>query len=554
MTTPEGQPLPVPSGFPVQWPDTAMEALHWSWDQMHHPHPKTPLSATFEAPAFAQGASLGFQQLQIPMDLRVLILNGYWYGASEFAEPSDSFPPPWWPNVEQEFVRRVPTMTQTWEQEYLPEVQAINQRLRDFDYGGASTQQLLDFIDEAYRMRVRAWELHMIVVLPVMGAASRFGELYEQLLGKPTRNEPFLMLQGFENKSVESGKALWELSRQALREPTLAKLIEETPAHRLPEALQATASGSELWAAFLRYLDSYGWRSDAFELADSAWAEDPAIPLATLQGMLKAPDDHHPALQEERCREERASLEQEAFARLDGHEGRPIFELLLRSSQQYVPIQENHNFYIDQMNTVLLRLPFLELGRRLAESGALSRPEDIFYLERDELQPASTQPPSSDWAARVLRRRADRERWAQVVPPRELGTPPASGTGGNPWNKLFFGERPEPSQDPKVITGIGASAGTVTATARVVHSLAEAGKLQPGDVLVCEMTLPAWTPLFASLSAVVADSGGVLSHCAIVAREYRIPCVVGTQVGTQQLKDGQRVTVDGAQGLVRING
>ena len=120
--------------------------------------------------------------------------------------------------------------------------------------------------------------------------------------------------------------------------------------------------------------------------------------------------------------------------------------------------------------------------------------------------------------------------------------------------KLFFGERREASRDPKVITGIGASAGTVTGTARVVRALSEAHKLLPGDVLVCEMTMPAWTPLFASVSAVVADSGGVLSHCAIVAREYRIPCVVGTQNGTQMLKDGQRVTVDGAQGIVRVEG
>ena len=124
----------------------------------------------------------------------------------------------------------------------------------------------------------------------------------------------------------------------------------------------------------------------------------------------------------------------------------------------------------------------------------------------------------------------------------------------NPITTAFFGKRPEASRDPKMINGIGASAGTVTAPARIVHTLAEAHKLQPGDVLICEMTMPAWTPLFATVAAVVADSGGVLSHCAIVAREYRIPCVVATQVGTQRLKDGQRITVDGAQGIVRIEG
>ena len=166
----------------------------------------------------------------------------------------------------------------------------------------------------------------------------------------------------------------------------------------------------------------------------------------------------------------------------------------------------------------------------------------------------ATKPAARDWAALVSERRAERERWAAVVPPRELGTQPPQAVRENPITAVFFGTPPEPSQDPKVINGIGASAGTVTATVRVVRSLSEAGKLQPGDVLVCEMTMPAWTPLFASVSAVVADSGGVLSHCAIVAREYRIPCVVGTRVGTQVLKDGQRITVDGAQGVVRIEG
>jgi pyruvate,water dikinase len=226
--------------------------------------------------------------------------------------------------------------------------------------------------------------------------------------------------------------------------------------------------------------------------------------------------------------------------------------MMLPVAQQYLPIQENHNFYIDQMNTVLQRWPLLELGRRLAAASAIAQPDEVFYLTYEELTPAANAPASRDWASLVEERRAERERWSAVVPPRELGTPPPEGSRDNPIMNAFFGRKPEASQDPKVINGIGASAGTVTATARIVHTLAEADKLQPGDILVCEMTMPAWTPLFATVKAVVADSGGVLSHCAIVAREYRIPCVVNTHIGTQVLKDGQTITVDGAQGIVRI--
>ena len=105
---------------------------------------------------------------------------------------------------------------------------------------------------------------------------------------------------------------------------------------------------------------------------------------------------------------------------------------------------------------------------------------------------------------------------------------------------------------PQWMHGTPGSAGVVRGTARVIHSLAEAGKLQPGDVLVTKMTTPPWTPLFATSVAVVTDTGGVLSHAAIVAREYRIPAVVGTGHATKTFHDGQILEVDGDAGMVRV--
>jgi phosphoenolpyruvate synthase/pyruvate phosphate dikinase len=102
------------------------------------------------------------------------------------------------------------------------------------------------------------------------------------------------------------------------------------------------------------------------------------------------------------------------------------------------------------------------------------------------------------------------------------------------------------------VRGLPGSAGRARGTARVIHSLAEAGKLQPGDVLVAIATEPPWTPLFAIASAVVTDSGGVLSHSAVVAREYRIPAVVGAGNATTTFKDGQLIEVDGNAGTVRV--
>src|SRR2546430_659745 len=104
-----------------------------------------------------------------------------------------------------------------------------------------------------------------------------------------------------------------------------------------------------------------------------------------------------------------------------------------------------------------------------------------------------------------------------------------------------------------VITGTPASSGVVSGRARVARSLSEACAAQPGEVLVCEMSLPTWTPLFTTVAAVVSDTGGVLSHCAIVAREHGIPCVVGTHVGTRPIEDGMQLTVDGSRGTVQIH-
>jgi pyruvate,water dikinase len=547
-------PIVPPENFPVEWPDPSYEAQFWTWDQMHQPHPLTPLTATYEVPAFAEGSSRGFRALRMPMELHTCVVNTYAYQSIQFTAETTGFPPPWWGDVEQEFASRLPGLHKAWQDTWLPEVTSINDRLRTFDYAHAPDAGLLAFIDEAHEMRKRAWDTHMQVVMPVMGAASRFAETYEQFLGKPDGHEPYLLLQGFENMSMESGKALWRVSRRALADPDVARTIAETPRERIAVELQRSEAGRAFWIQFEAYLHEYGWRSDAFELADPAWAEEPAIPLAALRDYLTAPDEADPAVQEQRCREEREELTRDCLERLDGHEGRPLFELLLGIAQQYLPVQEDHNFYIDQMNTVLLRLPLLEAGHRLAEAGAIGDRDDVFYLRYDELAPALTEPASRDWASLVSERRAERERWAAVVPPRELGTPLPEGVARNPVSGSFFGTAPERSKDPKVINGTGASAGVVTAPARVVRVLTEAYKLQPGDVLVCEMTMPAWTPLFATVSAVVADSGGILSHCAIVAREYRIPCVVGTHIGTQVLKDGQRITVDGAQGIVRIEG
>jgi pyruvate,water dikinase len=142
------------------------------------------------------------------------------------------------------------------------------------------------------------------------------------------------------------------------------------------------------------------------------------------------------------------------------------------------------------------------------------------------------------------------------MPPPALGAlpeaPPPNDTVGRTITKFFGLDAPDASEAGNVLHGLSGSSGKVRGIARVVRSLSEAGKLQKGDILVAETTVPPWTPLFATAAGIATDTGGILSHCAIVAREYRIPAVVGVRNATRRLEDGMLIEVDGDTGTVWI--
>jgi phosphoenolpyruvate synthase/pyruvate phosphate dikinase len=129
----------------------------------------------------------------------------------------------------------------------------------------------------------------------------------------------------------------------------------------------------------------------------------------------------------------------------------------------------------------------------------------------------------------------------------EAGHPPEY-VGGDPVST----EPKEAAPGEGALKGVGASRGTVTGTARVITDLCDADRLEVGDVLVCAMTSPPWTPLFGVAAAVVVDSGDLQSHPGIAAREYGIPCVLGTGTATAAIPDGATVRVDGERGVVEV--
>ena len=529
------------------------ERLWWIRDQMHFPRPMCPYTISVEVPAMSSGASKGFRSYGIPASFLLANFDGYNYNAVEFDSTDVAA---WLPAVQTAVIGRLNGLLDEWHGTMLPEVMRHNRRLRDFDYAGASTDELIAQIDESRRIRERLWDLHMQVVIPVLFAANELANVWGVAFGEDRRDESALLFTGHANKTVEAGVALWKLSRDARALPGVAELIAVTPLKRIVPLLGTTDAGRAFKAKLDAYLDEYGWRTGAFEYADPPQIDDPTIPLATLRDFLAEPDDRDPGLRTAQAARERDALLDRLGPEIDAHPAGPMLRMLIAACQQYVPVQEDHNFYIDQMGTVLMRLPPLEAGRRLAAADAIALAEDVFYLAVDEVKGALRAPASRGWAELVAERRDILQEQAHRRPPDTIGTPWPQELQDDPalggFNR-FFGDVVEQDEHSNVLRGTAASRGVVSGPACVVSTLDQTDRLRPGDILVCEMTMPAWTPLFAVAAGVVTDSGGMLSHSAIVAREYGIPCVCGASGATRRIRDGQRVTVDGAAGTVTLH-
>ena len=490
----------APQDFPVP---NDVEGF-WTWDKMHGPRPITPLSQDIITRNTSIGFTKAMDEFACPVGIGFMAVNYYGYlgmvpqplGGEAFEQRLGRY---------QEVMRTiVPRVGELWASEWLPSILPGLEEAKSTDYASLSDEQLLATLDAMCDEFVRRYVVHGKINF-VTASASMFADAYNDLFKPEDTTEPYEALQGFPTRSVDAGRGLWRLSRAVKGSPALLRLFETTDSKDLPQALGSSEEGRAFLAELAIYLDEFGWRADAFELADRSWREDPAIPLNAIQGYIFLGDEGDPGIRYEAAIRRREDLVARARERLAGDPpGLEKFNGLYEAARHYLTVTEDHNFYIDQIGNTVMRLPVLEIGRRLASRGAIAEADDVVMLYKEELRPAMG---GADERALVARRRAEMERFAKVVPVPALGTPPPPNA--DPFAEAMskmFGMPPEPSRDPAVINGIAASPGAVRGRAKVVRNLSEASKLEPGDVLVCEMTMPPWTPLFSTASAVVADT------------------------------------------------
>jgi len=272
------------------------------------------------------------------------------------------------------------------------------------------------------------------------------------------------------------------------------------------------------------------------------WSEHPAMLVPTILGHIRNFEPGAGARRFEQGRQEAARKEQELLTRLrampDGQRKAEQTKQMIDRVRTFAGYREYPKYGMVR-RYFTYKLALLREAERLVRAGTLREKEDIFYLRLAELREVVR---TNDVDDQLIQKRREEFRWYETLtPPRVLTS------AGDAIN----GEYRRDDVPPGSLAGLSVSAGTVEGRARVVMDMAQAD-LDTGDILVTPYTDPSWTPLFATVAGLVTEVGGVMTHGAVIAREYGLPAVVGVEQATRLIRDGQRIRVHGAAGYVEI--
>jgi len=422
-------------------------------------------------------------------------------------------------------------------EKYIPQLLAHLEEIDKLDLGQASNEELLDYFGQTQQLgqthlQLIRWGLvlhNMSLYHLLRYALQRWCDDDGTLLAKLLTSLP-------EDKTTEANRMLWQLAQAALASPTVAAIFREAEPEAVFGQLSRSAEGQRFILRTSHFLAAYGHRSVTRDVSSPTWEDNPGLVISLLKGYVTASEGFDLQTMETRQAHEREETTRQVLAMLSGPK-RTLFKILLDYSHRYMTFRENQRFYLD-MIFLRWRRVFLEIGRRFRERELISVAEDVFFLRFDEI-------------VQVIRQGIDKALVAEWIAVRKeeyasygQGLPPTFLRGGMGFEVLDI-----PPGSTR-LRGLGVSPGYVTAPARVISDLAQSHLLKPGEILVTVNADPGWTPLFVTAGGVVLETGGMLSHGAIVSREYGIPAVTGVRHATRQLHSGQCITVDGKNGVV----
>ena len=560
--------------FPVEWSSETEKLLFWVYDDLHCPHPLSPMYE--DIGGWWLSCDHMFRRFGTPFasDWIYKNVNGYLYTAAVPAEagldvasqeygstyharvPLD----PEYPNKIGTYLGAVlPTyglnFVNWWNERLVPEMK------RNFAYleemldkqDRLSLMELACLLEDAIDIHDRHWKIHWMLNFAQLSATLNLRAVMEKTHGRIDEVLLGRLQNSAKDRNWDSIEALWKMKEEAKADPELAAIFKADTAGEIIAGLKASERGRRfIEERVVPYQKEYGWHavwSHEFIFPTVREQMEPVIEL--VRGYIETNYDYPKTIAALA-----ADIDAAAREILEGLEGQALEEMRAANeiNLRMAPLTPDHHFYIDQGANAHVRLVLIAIGRKLVDLGVLDDPNDVVFFRYNELRVFIGDPAAMDGRSLVAQRKAEREK-AYTFRPREwIGTATETQLAFPYLNLWGFPDKfyRQASAVAGQITGIGASPGVVEGIARVVLREDQFDEVRAGDILVCQMTNPAWVVLFTKIVGLVTDAGGTVSHPAVLSREFGIPAVVGTSVATEQIRNGDRVRIDGTSGTVEI--
>ena len=545
------------------------EAKLWFHDSLHNNPPSSPMGASLYH--WPRGTQVAAEWISFPYSrgFDFVLYDGRIYpGVLPITDPEEI------KAKEPAFGKKLMEALDNWPQFYADGVKEWTNMLsylRGINKRSLPLDRLLTVLRDAVKISKRSWELHFIYMYPSIFAYMTFEGICKDF--NIEERDMRVFLQGYETKMFEIDRAMWRLADIA-REMNLTGVFERA---EKPEDVKTLMAESELgkvwWDQFEDFLEQYGRRTTAalFDPYYKTWNEDPYPAISTIKTYIQKGgfdfEEHT-----KKIIAERDKFIEQTVARIPEND-RERFLGALKHAQFSYPFNEDHNFYVEQWTYSELRYAIQECGYRLMKFGLLQEQDDVFFMTIEELenvledivlnQTIGVQDHGLRIPSLVSARKQVWQELHEVKNPPFIGTIP-EGRVDDPvfikiWGMTDEVIRGNAKTKDKVagrFEGFPGAPGIVEGYAKVILGYEGFSQVEPDDVLVAPFTTPAWTPLFSKIKGVVTDSGGMLAHAAICAREYNIPAVVGTITRgtrvTEHIKTGQRIRINGTSGVVEV--
>ena len=560
--------------FPVTWDADVEKDFFWVYDDLHCPHPVSPMF--FDIGGWWLSCDHMFRRFGTPfaVDWLAKNVNGYVYTTAIPADPDLRIDATEYSALYGARVPRDAAFATTmgayldtvlpvygrdfadwWRHRLRPEMER-NFAFLEARLDAAADMDLADaacLLEDAIDIHDRHWKIHWMLNFAQLSATLNLravmkktrGAVDEALLGR--------LQNSASDRNWDSIEALWRMKNEVRDDAELRTAFSHDDVAEIAAGLGASERGRRFIGKRVEpYQREFGWHavwSHEFIFPTVREQMEPVLEL--VRGYLATDYDFPGAIEAMR-------LDIEAAAReiLDGLSGAELEEMEAANAVnlRMAPLTPDHHFYIDQGANAHLRLVLMEVGRKLVGLGRLDQPDDVMFLRYNELRALIWSAAAIDARGIVAGRRLEREAaarihprdWVGTVTPSQLAFPYLVNWG---YPDRFYRTQ---SDDQRLITGLGASGGVVEGIARVVRTVDEFDEVRDGDILVCQMTNPAWVVLFTKIAGLVTDTGGTTSHPAVLAREFGIPAVIGTSVATHRIATGDRIRIDGTAGKVEI--